>query len=189
MYLNDAFDREIDARERPERPIPSGREPAPPCSRLGLRLLLAGRAPRSAYPGGLALAGLARLVLAGVIVALRRLPQGESLEPGADGALPRARVPDGRRSPLAGGARPGSWLGAALLLSYLIGLTYVAKQENLNRWTAPLAARLPRRAVALRLGVSGAGAGSSSILALGSRLGGRASGSPARRGHPKAVVA
>src|SRR5262245_4430850 len=25
MYLNDAFDRHIDARERPERPIPSGR--------------------------------------------------------------------------------------------------------------------------------------------------------------------
>ena len=25
MYLNHAFDREIDARERPERPIPSGR--------------------------------------------------------------------------------------------------------------------------------------------------------------------
>ena len=24
MYLNDAFDRDIDARERPERPIPSG---------------------------------------------------------------------------------------------------------------------------------------------------------------------
>ena len=24
MYLNDAFDRTIDARERPERPIPSG---------------------------------------------------------------------------------------------------------------------------------------------------------------------
>ena len=25
MYLNDAFDRAVDARERPERPIPSGR--------------------------------------------------------------------------------------------------------------------------------------------------------------------
>ena len=34
MYLNDAFDRDIDARERPERPIPSGRVRRPgPSSR------------------------------------------------------------------------------------------------------------------------------------------------------------
>ena len=35
--------------------------------------------------------------------------------------------------------------GALVLLCYLIGLTYVAKQENLTRGPEPLAARLPRR--------------------------------------------
>ena len=42
MYLNDAFDREIDARERPERPIPSGRIGAGPVFAIGFGLLAAG---------------------------------------------------------------------------------------------------------------------------------------------------
>src|SRR5258706_16067448 len=42
VVLNDFFDREIDARERPERPIPSGRVPAPRAGWLGALLLTAG---------------------------------------------------------------------------------------------------------------------------------------------------
>jgi 4-hydroxybenzoate polyprenyltransferase len=33
---------------------------------------------------------------------------------------------------LAGGLTPASWLGAVLMLAYLVGLTYAAKQEHLN---------------------------------------------------------
>ncbi|GBD44882.1 Protoheme IX farnesyltransferase [bacterium HR40] len=42
MYLNDAFDAAIDARHRPERPIPSGRVAAGTVFFLGMLLLLAG---------------------------------------------------------------------------------------------------------------------------------------------------
>ena len=55
MYLNDAFDREIDARERPERPIPSGRIGAGEVFALGFGLLGAGR--RAARLAGAAAGG------------------------------------------------------------------------------------------------------------------------------------
>jgi 4-hydroxybenzoate polyprenyltransferase len=42
VVLNDYFDRGVDARERPERPIPSGRVPARAAGRLGGALLAAG---------------------------------------------------------------------------------------------------------------------------------------------------
>ena len=42
VVLNDYFDRAIDAAERPERPIPSGRVPATVAATLGSGLLLAG---------------------------------------------------------------------------------------------------------------------------------------------------
>jgi 4-hydroxybenzoate polyprenyltransferase len=42
MVLNDVFDAEIDARERPTRPIPSGRTPLATARRLGWGLLIAG---------------------------------------------------------------------------------------------------------------------------------------------------
>jgi 4-hydroxybenzoate polyprenyltransferase len=42
VVLNDYFDRELDAVERPERPIPSGRVSAPAAARLGWTLLTLG---------------------------------------------------------------------------------------------------------------------------------------------------
>src|SRR5688572_1337303 len=42
MVLNDVFDRERDARERPERPIPSGRVSVSSAALLGALLLAAG---------------------------------------------------------------------------------------------------------------------------------------------------
>src|SRR5262245_25196238 len=44
MFLNDAFDREIDRVERPERPIPSGRISAAAVFRIGFGLLALGLA-------------------------------------------------------------------------------------------------------------------------------------------------
>src|SRR5688572_31926696 len=44
MYLNDAFDRDIDRRERPERPIPSGQVDAATVFLAGFGLLGAGLA-------------------------------------------------------------------------------------------------------------------------------------------------
>jgi 4-hydroxybenzoate polyprenyltransferase len=42
VVLNDFFDRHLDARERPERPLPSGRVPAAGAAALGSGLLIAG---------------------------------------------------------------------------------------------------------------------------------------------------
>jgi len=42
IVLNDVFDRHVDARERPERPIPSGRVPTGTAAWLGAGLLAAG---------------------------------------------------------------------------------------------------------------------------------------------------
>jgi 4-hydroxybenzoate polyprenyltransferase len=60
MVLNDFFDRELDARERPERPIPSGEVSARAAGRLGFTLLA----------GGVALASLAGLASAATAAAL-----------------------------------------------------------------------------------------------------------------------
>ena len=42
MYLNDAFDRDVDARERPDRPIPAGLVAADTVFAIGFGLMLAG---------------------------------------------------------------------------------------------------------------------------------------------------
>src|SRR3954453_16103642 len=65
MYLNDYFDRVVDARERPGRPIPAGDIAAPMVAAIGFGLLAAGTAMMAVT--GLA-GGLAGAVLAAVIV-------------------------------------------------------------------------------------------------------------------------
>jgi 4-hydroxybenzoate polyprenyltransferase len=62
MVLNDFFDRELDARERPERPIPSGQVPARTAAALGFGLLAGGIALA-------ALAGLPSLLVAAALAA------------------------------------------------------------------------------------------------------------------------
>jgi 4-hydroxybenzoate polyprenyltransferase len=67
MFLNDAFDRAIDARERPERPIPSGAISATEVFAVGFGLL------------GLGLAGLAANAFARREPALPALASGAVL--------------------------------------------------------------------------------------------------------------
>lgn len=137
MFLNDAFDAEIDARERPERPIPSGRVTkaavmAMGCGQLALGvLLLALVTPRAALAG---------ILLAGAIVLYDAWHKGNVFSPVIMGAC---RVLVYAVAGIAAVATPEAALfwGALALWCYLIGLTYVAKQENLgevrNMW--PLA--------------------------------------------------
>lgn len=136
MYLNDAFDRSYDARERPERPIPSGQVRASSVFGLGFGLLGMGVAMVAALawgsPQGRGLAPvLAALALALLIVVYDVHHKGNPLSPVLM-ALNRvlvyvtaalsARV--ALDAPLA--------FGCFALLCYLIGLTYAAKQENLR---------------------------------------------------------
>jgi 4-hydroxybenzoate polyprenyltransferase len=65
VVLNDFFDRRLDATERPERPIPSGRVPASHAAGLGAALLVAGvtSAAQATWPAAGIAAAVAGLVL------------------------------------------------------------------------------------------------------------------------------
>ncbi len=137
MYLNDAFDRKIDARQRPERPIPSGRVSASTVftagfAQLGVAtLLLAWLGANGAHPFTWRTLWAA-LALAGVIVLYDVYHKHNPLSPLLMG-LCRVGVYVGVAVALTGASGKAVLLGAAVLLSYLIGLTYTAKQENLAR--------------------------------------------------------
>jgi 4-hydroxybenzoate polyprenyltransferase len=61
MAFNDIFDRDVDARERPNRPIPSGRVPLRKAVGLGIGLIAGGLTAA-------AIAGLHSLLVAGVLL-------------------------------------------------------------------------------------------------------------------------
>ena len=142
MYLNDAFDREIDARERPERPIPAGHVRAATVFAIGYGLLAAGLAAlaaEAAWAGqrGYALTILSGLALGGLIVFYDARHKANPWSPLLMG-LCRVLVYVTAALAVAGRLGAPVVIGATVLLSYLIGLTYVAKQENLaelrNLW-------------------------------------------------------
>lgn len=136
MYLNDAFDREIDRKERPERPIPSGMVRASSVFAIGFALLLAGMgcsflAARSIDPEHGPRTLFAGLGLAAVIVFYNLHHKQNPLSPFLMGMC-RVLVYVTAACAAAGAPSRAVWLGAAALLSHLIGLTYAAKQENLR---------------------------------------------------------
>lgn len=142
MYLNDAFDRQIDARERPERPIPAGLVRATTVFAAGYGLLAAGLAAlvvEAAWVGQGRYwpAILSGLALGGLIVFYDARHKANPWSPLLMG-LCRVLVYVTAAVVVAGHLERPVLAGAAVLLSYLIGLTYVAKQENLaelrNLW-------------------------------------------------------
>lgn len=129
MFLNDAFDAPWDARERPDRPIPSGAATARGVFTWGFALLAAGVALLAVFGARAALAGLA---LAGVVTYYDWNHKGNVFSPVVMGAC-RALIYVGAGLCYASILPAQLWLGAAALLCYLIGLTYIAKQETLAR--------------------------------------------------------
>jgi 4-hydroxybenzoate polyprenyltransferase len=137
MYLNDAFDHRIDAVERPERPIPSGQIDVAYVFSLGFGMLAIGVVGLSWLAlmqptGGGWRAGLAGLALAAAIVYYDWRHKNDPLGPAWMGVC---RMLVYLAAGLVIVATPPAWLyGAAFVLfCYLIGLTYIAKQENLGR--------------------------------------------------------
>jgi 4-hydroxybenzoate polyprenyltransferase len=166
MYLNDAFDARIDAIERPERPIPSRVISARAVFAAGFAMLALGLGLLVWTGYGLAAGtgiwpGLAGLALGGAIVLYDWYHKDNPLSPALMGLC---RVLVYLTAGLAFAAPPPAilWLAALLLLCYLIGLTYVAKQENLgevrNLWpllflAAPLIYALLSATVSMTSGV------------------------------------
>ena len=126
MFLNDAFDREYDARYRPERPIPAGRISARTVFTTGLTLLAAGVVILSTL--GLRAAawgfGLAALIFY-YDVNHKRDPFSPVLI-----ALCRALVYCIVSVAVAGLVTRAAATGGALVAAYVTGLSYAAKQEG-----------------------------------------------------------
>jgi 4-hydroxybenzoate polyprenyltransferase len=135
MFLNDAFDADIDRHERPERPIPSGR--------VGSQMVFA-------YGGIMLAASVFGLAIAGILSGSGLFPAGAGVLLAVLIVIYNWRHKDNPLSPIIMGLcrvlvyviaglcvttdPPAAlWIGAFLLLCHLIGLTYIAKQESLGR--------------------------------------------------------
>jgi hypothetical protein len=136
MYLNDAFDSDFDAKHRPERPIPSGAASGPTVLTAGFGMLVAGVALLAVLgfaPGGTGWPPLAAgVALAGAIVLYDLHHKGNPVSAVVMG-LCRALVYVAAASVVAERLPTPVWQGALLLLSYLVGLTHIARQEHLGR--------------------------------------------------------
>jgi 4-hydroxybenzoate polyprenyltransferase len=137
MFLNDAFDADVDARERPERPIPSGEIGRGAVFGWGFGLMAGGVALLAWVGFGFAphtgvwpvLGGLA---LAGAITFYDAFHKNNPLSPVFMG-LCRVLVYVAAGLCTVVALPAALWVGSALMLCYLIGLTYIAKQENLAK--------------------------------------------------------
>jgi hypothetical protein len=135
MYLNDAFDRGWDAQHRPERPIPSGAVRAATVFAAGFGMLAAGLAwvallalgeHGGGWPALLSAAGLA------VVIVVNDLHhKGNALGPLLMGSC-RVFVYVTVAVGLGGAWNATATRAAIALLGYLMGLSYVARQENLR---------------------------------------------------------
>lgn len=139
MYLNDAFDREWDARAYPRRPIPSGAVSARTVFTVGFLGLAIGELLLIALgyggEGGRGWpAALAGLCLAATIVYYNLHHKNNPYGPVLMG-LCRMQIYITTALAVAPGVSAPVWWGAGLLLSYIIGLSYIARQETLARLT------------------------------------------------------
>lgn len=136
MFLNDAFDSGFDARARPERPIPSGLVSAGQVYAVGFGMLAAGLVllawigygfePFTQWRPLLAGAGLAA-----AIVFYNWHHKENPLGPLVMGAC-RFLVYLSAGFAVASVLPGDVYVAAAVLLCYLIGLTYAAKKEHLG---------------------------------------------------------
>jgi hypothetical protein len=138
MYLNDAFDRNIDRAQRPDRPIPSGQVSAATVFGIGFAALALGTLATGLLARGTG-ASVARAtgsgaVLAALIVFYDAYHKQNPLSPLLMGAC-RVMIYVAVAYTVRESLSAPVLLGAGCLWCHLIGLTYAAKQEALNRLT------------------------------------------------------
>ena len=142
VVLNDVFDAAVDARERPWRPIPSGRVPLRAARRLGWGLLALGvaLAVGAGLVAGSIRPGMVAGLLAGCVAAYDGLLKRTPLGPIAMGACRMLNVLLGMS------VRPRfwhaeHWLVATAIGTYIVGVTWFARCEarRSRRWPLALA--------------------------------------------------
>jgi heme O synthase-like polyprenyltransferase len=138
MILNDVFDEAIDRRERPERPLPSGRVSHQAALLAVVVLFVAGELLLALEGWRPVVAGLG---LIGLIVLYDAWHKGNALSPLLMAAC-RLMVYVIAGLAVASALNTELWGAAALLFVYIVGLTQVAKAEG-----GGIAARWPVLAV------------------------------------------
>jgi 4-hydroxybenzoate polyprenyltransferase len=131
IVLNDVFDVEIDRRERPDRPLPSGRIALSAARRLGWKLLTLGvifGAGAGVFAGN-PRPGVVAALLAGGIVLYDALLKPTPLGPLAMGACRMLNVMLGM-SVLDLPLHIEHWLVAGGIGVYVCGITWFARREN-----------------------------------------------------------
>jgi 4-hydroxybenzoate polyprenyltransferase len=134
MVLNDVFDREIDARERPNRPIPSGRVPLTAAICLGAVLSAAGVA--CAFGAGASSVKIAGILFA-LILAYDGLLKKTFLGPIAMGGCRFLNVMLGASAAFSAWGSPQIPIAASLGI-YVAGVTWFARQEAVESSRAHL---------------------------------------------------
>jgi hypothetical protein len=135
MFLNDAFDADFDRLHRPERPIPSGEASLTEVFASGFTFMMLGLAAIVAIAaragGGIAAFG-SGVALAAVIIVYDRWHKENTFGPLLTGLCRMLAYVTAALAVT--GSLNRAVIGATLVaLCYLIGLTYVAKQETLGR--------------------------------------------------------
>lgn len=133
MYLNDAFDADIDAKERPERPIPAGEVARATVQRAGFGMLAGGVVLVGAHvvlvPTGSWAAVVTAAITVALIVVYNLWHKGNPLGPAIMG-LCRVGLYGIAALSVTTRLSVPVLIAAGLLLLYVLGLTYVAKHEN-----------------------------------------------------------
>jgi len=143
VVLNDVFDVEIDSRERPHRPLPSGRISLASARWLGWELLLTGTALAwlAAFLANDFRPGIIGTLLAGCVVLYNAVVKRTFLGPVAMGGCRGLNVLLGM-SVAAGPWRDEHRLVALAIGVYIVGVTWFARTEarRSSRWRLGLAA-------------------------------------------------
>lgn len=169
MFLNDAFDRHVDARERLERPIPSGRAAPGQVFAAGFGLLAVGLATLAS----LAAAGttprfwppvLAGASLGALIVLYDWRHKANPLSALLMGSCRVAVYVMAALSVGTLNARVGE--GALALFAYVVGLTFVARSETRSRIDSVWPLALLALAVGFPWPLRGGAAGAALALML-----------------------
>jgi 4-hydroxybenzoate polyprenyltransferase len=137
MFLNDAFDSSFDAVHRPERPIPAGQVAAGTVFAAGFAMLALGVALLGWVGFGFAEGTGWRPLVAGIVLAAAIVfyDWHHKQSPASPFVMGLCRMLVYVTAGYAIALDPGPrvFTMGLLLLCYLVGLTYVARQEHLGR--------------------------------------------------------